>query len=165
MHRGVREGRRALRGQAAHVVGVQVGDHDVVHLLGLVAGGLQVFQQLAERGAEQAAGTGIHQHEACAGVHQEGVHGRFERRLQVGAGECGLGSGGRRLQQLVDRQVHRAVAECGDLDVTEHHAEIAGGLRLDHRRGRQPRRGQHGHHGKEGGGDGGARRTGNEGDL
>ena len=130
-HHRIREHRLVARHQAADVVGVHVGDVDLVDLLRLVAGRFQARQQVAERRAEQAGGAGVDQHQLRAGVDEVAVDRGLDRRLQEAAREpfadlrrAGVG------QQLVDRQRDRAVGQRGDFEVTQHHPVVAG-LGLD----------------------------------
>lgn len=63
-HIGLGEGGLAVGiGQAAHVVAVEVGDELAVDLLGGLAGGLEVGNDVAYRRAEQLAGAGVDQHQ------------------------------------------------------------------------------------------------------
>ena len=52
VQRGVGEGHGTCGHQPPHMVGVHVGDENVVHLLWLVACSLQIGQQLTQSGAE-----------------------------------------------------------------------------------------------------------------
>ena len=120
--------------QAADVVRMHVGQQNVVDVGGAIAGSLQVAHQLAERRSEQVAGAGIDQDQALAGVDQVGVVGGFLRRLQEGVVQRSHRFRGRLVQQLVHRQIHRAIAERGDLEIAQHEAVIARRRCLGHRR-------------------------------
>ncbi|EEF24312.1 conserved hypothetical protein [Ricinus communis] len=136
MHHGVGEDELAVGGQSAHVVRVEVGDQDVVDLFRLVAGRLQIVDQLAQRRAEQRAAAGVDQHQPLAGVDQEGVGRGGGRRAQVGLGQRRLRGGLIVVQQVDHRQVGGAVVQRRDFDVADHHPRIAGRGQGRQRRGR-----------------------------
>ena len=143
-HHRVREQRLAVLAQPGRMVGMQVGDVDLVDLLGLVARRLQVGEQLAGGRTEGAIGAGVDQHQLGAGVDQVAIDRGLHRRLQELLVQrlhdaAGLGL----VHQLVHRQVDGAVAEGGDFEIAQHQAVVARRLGL-HLRGRRlhARRGQ-----------------------
>lgn len=114
------------------MVGVQMGDVDLVHLLGLVARGPQIGLQPAQGGAEKPGRAGVHQHQLGTGVDQIAIDRGLQRHAQIGVAQRAQDLARLALlEQLVHRQVHRAVVERGDLEIAQHHAIEARGLGLD----------------------------------
>ncbi len=154
-HDGVGEDPLAGRHQAAHVVGMQMGDVDFIDLLRLVAGRLQVGQQLAQGGAKQAGRAHVHQHQFRARIDQVGIDGRFQRAVLERLGQRLVGFVLGHLEQGVHRQVEGTVVEDRYLEIAQHRAIKARGLEFGHGRGRQRRCGaENGGHGRGDGGHG-----------
>jgi hypothetical protein len=129
---GVGEGRLAVHGQAADVIGVRVRDVDLVDLVRRVSRGLEIGGDVAQRGAEEAAGAGVDEHQLAAGVDEISVVGGLDRVAKEGLLQRGGGRAGLVLQQLGHRELGRAVGEGRDLERPDHEAEVARGLGLRH---------------------------------
>ena len=125
-HGGVGECELVVVHQAAHVVGVHMGDVDLVDLLGLVAGSLQVGDQVAQRRAKQLGCAGVNQHQLGAGVDQVAVNGGFQWGRHKRVVERFFNLGWRGVgQQLVHRQVDCAIRQGRDFKVAQHRAKVA----------------------------------------
>ena len=72
-HDGIGKGQLVARHQPADVVGVHVGDVNLIDLRWRVACGLDAVLQVAKGGAKQPGGTGVDQDQLVAGVDQAGV--------------------------------------------------------------------------------------------
>ena len=109
------------------MVPVHVRDVDLVDLLRLIAGGLHVRDQIAERRSEQLAGTGVDHDQLCSGVDEERVDRRLDRILDERARERILDVSRRGIgEQRAHRQRDGAVRQDSDFEVADHHPIEAG---------------------------------------
>ena len=63
-HHRIRKRELVAGHEPADMVGMHVRDVDLVHLLRLVTGGLEIVDEIAERGPEEIAGTRVDQDRA-----------------------------------------------------------------------------------------------------
>ncbi|MPN56893.1 hypothetical protein SDC9_204586 [bioreactor metagenome] len=114
------------------MVAMQVGQEHDIDLCGIVACGLEVVGNEAERGAKGLGGACVDQHQLGAGIDQVGIDCRLDGRAGgevLGQQALDVTLAGVAQQLGVEIQV--AVIERGDLEVPDHHAVKARCLSLD----------------------------------
>ena len=120
--------------QARRVVRVQVGQQHHVHLLGAVAGGLEVVTDETQGGAEGLGGAGVNEDQLSAGVHQEGIDRRLDfLTAQEHAGQQALDFGRAGVVEQLGVEIDEAIVQGRDFHITHGEPVVAGHLGTDSR--------------------------------
>ncbi|MNV66553.1 hypothetical protein D3C71_1593110 [compost metagenome] len=130
------------------MIGMEMGEEDLIDLFGRVTRGTEVLDQMAAAIAIETSRTAIDQDELRARIDQKGVDRSLDgscefllRQTRIGLARACLiqrngGVGTRQPfgQDLVDREGMGAIGQCGDLELAECQPVIARSLGADHGR-------------------------------
>ncbi|MNT44203.1 hypothetical protein D3C72_1807200 [compost metagenome] len=94
-----------------------------IHLLWLIAGSLEVYDQFAQPVPQQRTRTGINQDQLAAGIDQVGINRGDDRQALMVLSQSGLYLLWRTVQQQsVNRQAEHAIRQGCDFIAAQHDA-------------------------------------------
>lgn len=126
MHGGIGKDLVASQCQAAGMVGMDVGNHDIIDLIRVIARGNHVGRKFAKCRSHQIAGSRIEQYKTIPEIQQIGIDRKigWGALKRTGKGQAGLFGRGVHVK-IGDRELGRTVRKGGDFDIADHDPVIA----------------------------------------